>query len=169
MTRDDLPGPGESWDERSLLLIMLRYTQQTAVAKVSGLSEELARANPLSTSPRMSPANVLNHLRWVERSWVNERLLGGEDDGPWTRENPDAEFDEGSTLPLDEVIRLYEEEAARTRAVFAEHDLDAQMAHATPERPLTARWILLHLIEETARHNGHLDILREMADGSVGD
>ena len=169
MTRDDRPGTGESWDERTLLLTMLRYTQQTAVKKVSGLSEELARANPLSTSPRMSLANVLNHLRWVERSWVQQRLLGGEDDGPWTKENPDAEFDEGSALPLDEVIRRYEEEAARTRAVFAEHDLDAQMAKATDKHPLTARWILLHLIEETARHNGHLDILREMADGSVGD
>ena len=168
MTRDDRPGAGESWDERSLLLTMLRYTQQTAVAKVSGLSQELARTTPLPTSPRMSPANVLNHLRWVERSWVQERLLGGDDDGPWTKENPDAEFDEGSVLPLDEVIRLYEEEAARTRAVFAEHDLDAVMAKAT-KSPITARWILLHLIEETARHNGHLDIMREMADGSVGD
>ena len=169
MTRGDRPGAGESWDERALLLTMLRYTQQTAVRKVSGLSEELARANPLSTSPKMSPANVLNHLRWVERSWVNTRLFGHDDDGPWSRENPDAEFDEGSELPLDEVIRLYEEEAARTRAVFAEHDLDALMAKATDKFPLTARWILLHLIEETARHNGHLDILREMADGSVGD
>lgn len=169
MTRGDRPAAGESWDERALLLTMLRYTQQTAVAKASGLSEELARATPLPTSPRMSLSNVLNHLRWVERSWVNTRLLGGDDDGPWTRENPDAEFDEGSALPLQEVIRLYEEEAARTRAVFAEHDLDAVMAKATDKSPLTARWILLHLIEETARHNGHLDILREMADGSVGD
>ncbi len=169
MTREDRPPEGESWDEKNLLLTMLRYTQQTAVAKVEGLSQELARATPLETSPRMSPANVLNHLRWVERSWVQERLLGGEDDGPWTRENPDAEFDEGSALSLDEVIRLYQEEAERTRAVFAEHDLDALMAKATPKRPLTARWILLHLIEETARHNGHLDILREMADGAVGD
>ena len=169
MTRSDRPGDGESWDERSLLLTMLRHTQETAVRKVRGLSQELARATPLPTSPRMAPANVLNHLRWVERSWVNERLLGGKDDGPWTRENPDAEFDEGSALPLDEVIRLYEEEAARTRAIFAEHDLDALMAKATDKSPLTARWILLHLIEETARHNGHLDILREMADGSVDD
>lgn len=169
MTRTDRPGTGESWDERNLLVTMLGHTQQTAVRKVRGLSQDLARATPLPTSPRMSPANVLNHLRWVERSWVNTRLLGGEDDGPWSRENPDAEFDEGSILPLDDVIGRYEEEAARTRQVFAEHDLDALMARATPESPLTARWILLHLIEETARHNGHLDILRELADGTVGD
>jgi uncharacterized damage-inducible protein DinB len=169
MTRGDRPAEGESWDERNLLLTMLRHTQETAVRKVSGLSQDLVSATPLPRSPRMALANVLNHLRWVERSWVNDRLLGGEDDGPWTEENPDAEFDEGSALPIDEVIRLYEEEAARTRAVFAEHDLDAPMAKATPEHPLTARWILLHLIEETARHNGHLDILREVADGNVGD
>ena len=168
MTRDDRPGAGESWDERSLLLTMLRYTQSTAVRKVRGLSEELARNTPLPTSPRMAPANVLNHLRWVERSWVNTTILGQEDDGPWTKENPDAEFDEGSALRLDEVIRRYEEEAERTRDFFATADLDAATARRRPEVPLTVRWVLLHLIEETARHNGHLDILREMADGEVG-
>ena len=168
MTRDDRPGAGESWDEQSLLLTMLRYTQSTAVRKVRGLSEELARKTPLPTSPRMAPANVLNHLRWVERSWVNTTILGQEDDGPWTKENPDAEFDEGSALPLEEVIRLYEEEAERTRDFFAAADLDAAPARRRPEVPLTVRWVLLHLIEETARHNGHLDILREMADGEVG-
>jgi uncharacterized damage-inducible protein DinB len=168
MTRDDRPGEGESWDERPLLLTMLRYTQETAVEKVKGLSEELARTTPLATSPRMAPANVLNHLRWVEWSWINVSILGHEDEGPWTDENPDAEFDEGSALPLDEVIRRYEEEAVRTRAFFAEADLDALTVRHR-KRPMTARWVMLHLIEETARHNGHLDILREMADGTVGD
>jgi len=162
---DDIP---EQFDERSVLLQMLRYSQETAVQKVSGLGEELARTAPLPTSPLMSPANLLNHLRWVERSWVNADLFGGEDDGPWSAENPDAEFEEGSQLPIDEVIRLYEEEAARTRAVFSGIDLDEPMAGTRRLQPLTARWILVHLIEETARHNGHLDILREMADGSVG-
>lgn len=162
---DDIP---EQFDERSILLQMLHYSQETAVRKVSGLGEQVARTAPLPTSPLMSPANLLNHLRWVERSWVNADLFGGEDDGPWSRENPDAEFEEGSQLPIDDVIRLYEEEAARTRAVFSGVDLDAPMAGTRRPQPLTARWILVHLIEETARHNGHLDILREMADGSVG-
>lgn len=168
MTREDRPAAGESWDERNLLLTMLRHTQRTAVRKVQGLSRELARRAPLPTSPYTSPAGVLNHLRWVEAWWVDARLFGHRIDHPSTKENPNGEFEEGVTLPLDEVIALYEERAERTRAVFAEHDLDALMAKATPESPLTARWILLHLIEETARHNGHLDILREMADGSVG-
>ncbi len=168
MTRDDRPEADESWDERSLLLTMLRYTQQTAVEKVSGVSEELARATPLPTSPRMSLANLLNHLRWVEWSWIHVDILDEPDQGPWTAENPDAEFDQGSELPIEEVIRLYEEEAAATREFFAAADLDALTARER-KVPVTVRWVLLHLIEETARHNGHLDIMREMADGSVGD
>jgi uncharacterized damage-inducible protein DinB len=163
---DDIP---EAYDERSVLLQMLHYTQDTAVLKVRGLPQDLARAAPLPTSPLMSPANILNHLRWVERSWVNADLFGGEDDGPWTDENPDAEFEQGSQLPVDEVIALYEEEAARTRAVFAEVDLDMVRRNERRPQPVTARWILQHLIEETARHNGHLDILRELADGETGD
>jgi hypothetical protein len=78
-------------------------------------------------------------------------------------------MEEGSLLPIDDVIALYEEEATRTRAVFAEVDLDTVRRGDKPAHPVTARWILLHLIEETARHNGHLDILRELADGTRGD
>lgn len=163
---DDIPAV---FDERTILLQMLHYTQDTAVRKVRGLSEEQARTAPLPGSPLTSPAGVLNHLRWVERSWVNHDLFGQDDDAPWTDENPDAEFEEGTALALDDVIALYEEWGARTRAVFAEIDLDMVRLRTDRTPPVTARWILLHLIEETARHNGHLDILREMADGSTGD
>ena len=155
----------ESFDERSILLQMLRYSQETALGKVRGLSEELARAAPLATSPKMSPANILNHLRWVEWSWIHEDLYGEE---RAVEPATGSTFDEGSVLPLDEVIRLYEEQAAATLEEFAEVDLDMRMLGTLSKHPLTARWILQHLIEETARHNGHLDILREMADGSVG-
>ncbi|MCD9198839.1 DinB family protein [Aeromicrobium wangtongii] len=166
MTRtDDIP---DAYDERSVLLQMLHYTQDTAVAKVSGLSEELAHRAPLPESPLMTPVNLLNHLRWVERSWVNADLFGGEDEAPWTDEDPDAEFRQGEDLTVTEAIELYEQEAARTRATFAEVELD-MVRRGGREQPVTARWILLHLIEETARHNGHLDILRELADGSTGD
>lgn len=165
MTTSDTP---ESFDERSILLQMLRYSQETAVGKVRGLSEELARIAPLPTSPSMSPANILNHLRWVEWSWINEDLFGGDAKSPMTEDPPRSSFDEGSVLPLDEVIRLYEEQSAATLEVFAEVDLDMRMKGTLSKDPLTARWILQHLIEETARHNGHLDILREIADGSVG-
>jgi uncharacterized damage-inducible protein DinB len=163
---DDIPA---SYDERSVLLQMLHYTQDTAVMKVTGLSQELARSAPLPGSPLMSAANVLNHLRWVERTWVNADLLGGVDDAPWTAESPDAEMEEGSLLPIEDVVDLYQQEAARTRAFFADVDLDLVRRGRRVVQPVTARWVLLHLIEETARHNGHLDILRELADGTTGD
>ena len=163
---DDIP---EAFDERTVLVQMLHYAQDTAVLKVTGLSQELARTSPLTGSPLMTPANILNHLRWVERSWVTADLLGGVDDRPWTKERPDAEMEEGSTLPIEDVIELYEQEAARTRAVFAEVDLDLVRQGELPSHPVTARWILQHLIEETARHNGHLDVVRELLDGSTGD
>ncbi|MET0822679.1 MAG: DUF664 domain-containing protein, partial [Aeromicrobium sp.] len=128
---DDVP---EAFDERSVLLQMLHYVQDTAVMKVSGLTEELARTAPIATSPLMSPANVLNHLRWVERSWVNADLFGGEDDAPWSEENPDGEMEEGSALPIEDVIALYQAEAARTRAVFAEVDLDMERRGEKPRQ-----------------------------------
>jgi uncharacterized damage-inducible protein DinB len=160
------PAEGEAWDERSLLLTMLKFAQDVALWKVRGLTEHQARTTPLPTSPLMSPANILNHLRWVERSWIEDDILGRDSHRP--RSHPDADFEEGSALPLDEVTRLYEEGAAETRAFFADADLDAPTAVQPPDAPTTVRWVLLHLIEETARHNGHLDVLREMADGEVG-
>lgn len=166
MTRtDDIPA---TYDERTILLQMLHYTQDTAVIKVSGLSDEQARTAPLPTSPLMTPAGVMNHLRWVERSWIDVDLFGGEDEGPWSPEDPDAEFTEGTEKPVAEVIALYEAQAAHSRQVFAEVDLD-MVRRGERRQPVTARWVLQHLIEETARHNGHLDILRELIDGEKGD
>lgn len=166
MTRTDTP---PAWDERSIMFQMLDYAQQTALFKVRGLSQDQARLAPIATSPLTTPAALLNHLRWVERSWVESVLLGGEDDGPWSKEDPDAELSEGHSLPLDEVIVLYETQAIRTRALLAEMDFDQLAARAHGSIHPNVRWVVAHLVEETARHNGHLDLLREMADGSVGD
>jgi uncharacterized damage-inducible protein DinB len=161
------PDAHETWDEKTVLLTMLRAQQEVAVSKVRGLAEKQARATPLATSPHMSLANVLNHLRWVEWSWVHVDILDEPDQGPWTRENPDADFDEGSALPLGEVIKRYERQAERTRAFFAQADLDDGLLKR-PDSSMNRRWVLVHLVEETARHNGHLDLMREMADGQVG-
>ena len=168
MTRDDIPGADESWDERSLLLTMLRYTQQTAVAKVSGLSQELARATPLPTSPRMALSNVLNHLRWVEWSWVHVDSSAS----PTTARGRRRTRTPSSTRALSCRSRTSSGSTRSrprrpARSSVAPTSMPSRLARR--KRPLTVRWMLLHLIEETARHNGHLDILREMADGSVGD
>ncbi|MEU8269670.1 DinB family protein [Sphaerisporangium sp. NPDC049002] len=167
MTRTDLPS---AWDERAVLATFLDYTRATVHAKCEGVSEEHARSAPLPGSPLMTISGLANHLRWVEYSWIQVRLLGGEDLGPWTDDDPDREMRIAVDMPLAQILAEYEEQCARHRELVASLDLDT-----VTKKPLrdgthvTLRWILHHLIEETARHNGHLDILREMADGVTGD
>lgn len=160
---------GSAWDERSTLLTMLQYTRDCAAEKCGGLDAAGASSAPLPTSPMMSIGGVVNHLRWVEHSWIENRFVDGPDLGPWTEESPDQEFIDGARMPLGEVLQGYVDQAERTNAIIARLDLDD--LSATPfscgERP-TLRWVLLHLVEENARHNGHLDLLREMADGTRG-
>jgi uncharacterized damage-inducible protein DinB len=166
MTPDDLP---PAWDERTTLLTMLQYTRDVAAAKCRSLGDEHVGAAPLATSPLTSIGGVVNHLRWVEHSWIENRFVGGPDLGPWTDESPDQEFVDGARTPLADTLAAYVAQAARTDRIIEGLDLDDRSV--TPlrsgERP-TLRWVLLHLIEENARHNGHLDILRELADGTTG-
>jgi uncharacterized damage-inducible protein DinB len=109
-------------------------------------------------------------MRWVEHSWIENRFIDGPDLGPWTDESPDQEFIDGASTSLAVVLEEYAAQAQRTDAIVAEHDLDDRsvLPLSSGVHP-TLRWVLLHLIEENARHNGHLDILREIADGAVGD
>jgi hypothetical protein len=118
----------------------------------------------------MSLCGVVIQLRLVEHSWFENRFVGGPDLGPWTDEEPDREFSLGATTPLAQTLQEYADQAVRTDAIIAGLDLDDRSAtpFRTGEHP-TLRWVLLHLIEENARHNGHLDILRELADGQTGD
>ncbi|MFB7541475.1 DinB family protein [Streptomyces zaomyceticus] len=168
MTRiDDTP---TAWDERSQLTTFLDYTRDTARAKCDGVSEENARRALLPGSPLMTLSGLINHLRWVEYYWFQVVFFGEEDQGPWTDEDPDREMRIAVDFPLARLLDEYAEQSARYRELVAANDLDDKA-----KRPVRnglhvdLRWILLHLAEETARHNGHLDILREMLDGTTGD
>ena len=167
MTRTDTP---QAWDERTTLLTMLSYTRQTARRKCAGIAAETVSATPLTTSPLMSVGGLVNHLRWVEHSWIESRFIGGPDRGPWTDEEPDREFKVGAQTPIEQTLREYDEQIARTDAIIAEHDLNDLSQTPLREGPHpTLRWVIQHLIEENARHNGHIDVLREMLDGTTGD
>ncbi|MCQ9131031.1 MULTISPECIES: DinB family protein [Streptomyces] len=167
MTRiDDMPA---AWDERAQLTTFLDYARDTARAKCADLSDADARRAPLPGSPLMTPSGLISHLRWVEYYWFRVVLLGEEDEGPWTDEDPDREMRIAVDLPLVDLLDEYAEHAAAHRALVADHDLDTRAVRpARDGRHVDLRWILLHLIEETARHNGHLDVLRELIDGTTG-
>jgi uncharacterized damage-inducible protein DinB len=164
---DDIP---PSWDERTILTTFLDYARDTVHAKCAGLPDAAARRAPLPGSPLMTISGLVSHLRWVEDAWIEQTLLGGTIDAPWTDDDPDREFRIAVTVPLAQLLADYQAACARHRVQVASLDLD------TPSRgelgwrtePVTLRWVLFHLAEETARHNGHLDILRELADGGRG-
>jgi uncharacterized damage-inducible protein DinB len=160
----------ETMAERDVLLTLLDYTRRTALMKCEGLSDEDAARQVLPTSPLMTMSGIVSHLRWVEWSWVHVRLLGEPDDGPWTDEDPDREFHYRLDQPLSVTLDDYAEMARANDELFTGIDLDQVAAQRTRDgRQITFRWILQHLVEENARHNGHLDILRELIDGTRGD
>ncbi|MFD7570057.1 DinB family protein [Streptomyces sp. NPDC059810] len=158
-----------AWDECTQLTTFLDYARDTARAKCEGVSAENARTAPLPGSPLMTMSGVVNHLRWVEYYWFQVVFLGEDDKGPWTEEDPDREMRIGVDFPLAQLLDEYAEQSARYRELVAENDLDARSERTIRDgRHVDLRWILLHLVEETARHNGHLDILRELVDGTTG-
>ncbi|UBU15861.1 DinB family protein [Nonomuraea gerenzanensis] len=166
MQRTDTPS---SWDERSTLRALHDFTRATAVAKCEGLSDEDARRAPLATSPLMTVSGVINHLRWNEYYWFEVMFLGGANRGPWTDEEPDAEFTVALRDPLARVVEEYQAQCRRVDELVEGISLDERSKVADSKGDhLTLRWIIGHLTEETARHNGHLDILRELIDGVKG-
>lgn len=168
MTRiDDTP---PAWDERTQLTTFLDYARDTTRTKCQDVSAENARKALLPGSPLMTMSGVVNHLRWVEYYWFQVVLLGEEDLGPWTDEDPDREMRIAVDFPLPQLLDEYAEQSARYRELVAGSDLDRKAQRTIRDGlHVDLRWILLHLTEETARHNGHLDILRELLDGTTGD
>jgi uncharacterized damage-inducible protein DinB len=117
----------------------------------------------------MTLSGLVSHLRWVEYFWFQVMLLGEEDHGPWTEKDPDREMRIAVEVPSARLLEEYEAQCARHRELVASLDLDTLSKRPLKTgEPVTLRWILFHLIEETARHNGHIDILRELADGVTG-
>jgi uncharacterized damage-inducible protein DinB len=164
---DDIP---VSFDERTILTTMLDYARDTVHAKCAGLADADARRVFLPGSPLTTISGLVSHLRWVEYSWLEVTLLGGDDHGPWTDEDPDRDMRIALQVPLSRLLEEYRASCARYWQLVAGLDLDtvSRRALGWRDEPVTLRWVLFHLIEETARHNGHIDILRELADGVTG-
>jgi uncharacterized damage-inducible protein DinB len=151
--------PAHAADERELLLAWLQFLRDAVLRKAKGLDEGQARRRP--EGKLISIAGIVNHLTHVEWRWIDGSLRGE----PVSRS--EAEFTVPEARPLAEVVAAYRERGGRTDATVRAADLADPCHH--PEHPgITLRWVLLHLIEETARHAGHADATRELLDGSTG-
>ena len=137
--------------------------------KAERLSDEDAHRVVLPTSPLMTVAGVVSHLRWTEHCWFEVALLGADPAGnPQFAETEDADMT-ADGVPIARLLEDYAAQVARSNEIIARHELDDTGKNQTYRSgSASLRWFLLHMIEETARHAGHLDAIRELLDGTKG-
>ena len=165
--RSDGPMTGH---ERAALDHWLDLYRDTVLLKVAGLSaEQLARrAIPPSS---MSLIGLVRHLTEVEAYWLRVVLLDEQDvpDYYCTPSSPDGDFDDAAAATAVADVAAYRAELVRSRTSTAAYvDLDGPVRGLRKGKQVNLRWVLVHLVEEYARHLGHMDLLREVVDGRTG-
>ena len=166
-TRDDGPMLGS---EREVLDHWLDLYRQTVLLKIGGLTaaQLCERSVPPSA---MSPIGIVRHLTEVEAYWVRVVVMDEQDvpDYYCVPESTEGDFDDVSPDTAVADVATYESEIERSRGLLAGWtDLADPVRGQRRGRPVNLRWVMVHLIEEYARHLGHLDLLRERIDGQTG-
>ena len=168
-----LTDPSNAPNERSGLEEFVEYFRQVIRRKVDGLTPEQLDHTVASSS--LTIGGILRHLTLVEESWFVEVLQGRELVEPWSgvdwASDRDWDFESASGMTADELLADHEHACEKSREILAEvADLDTLTERGNRDgEKFNVRWILIHLIEEYARHAGHADILREDIDGEIGD
>ena len=154
--------------EREMLDAWLDFHRATLAVKCEGLTDDQLRAQAVPPSS-LSLLGLVRHMGEVERSWFR-RVLGGEQAPPryYSDENRDGDFDDVADAGVAEAFGYWRDECAHARErVAAAPSLDV-IGTGRHGEAYSLRWIMVHMIEEYARHNGHADLLRERIDGTVG-
>jgi uncharacterized damage-inducible protein DinB len=168
----DRPSGPNVAGEREAAEGLLEYHRATLLSKCAGLTgDQLAtRAVPPST---MSLLGLVRHLTDVERVWFRRRVAGDQIDAVyWSDASPDGDFDDIDPARVEADFAAYRAEVDAARVVLAARDYDDTFVsrHGDgTEETIDVRALVLHMIEEYARHNGHADLLRECIDGETGD
>lgn len=149
----DTPPPRTGLAEKDVLVGFLDYLRTSAAAKVEGVAEPLARTPGVASGTNL--LGMIKHLAHVERF-----TFLGENVADWQ-----STFHATDDETVDGLVKAYRDAVADANAVIAACD-DLESPAGRPGASM--RWALVHMIEETGRHAGHLDILRELADGSTG-
>jgi hypothetical protein len=155
--------------ERELLQGFLDFHRGTLLWKTSGLSgEQLATR---STEPSMmSLLGLVRHLTEVERYWYQICLDGRPVElRLWTDEHPDGDFELVDPAQAEQDLADFKAIIATSDEIVSGYDLDHTFRRPDREAEHSVRWLLIHMVEEYARHNGHADLLRERIDGLTGE
>ena len=153
----DKKPPRLAVDERQTLLALLQYQRDSLVRKASGVDPERAQASPVDSGTSL--LWLVNHVADAEATWVLHRFLGR------TVDVGDA----AHAPSMDGAIERYVQIQREVDCVVSDTaSLDEASTEFDDQPRVNLRWILAHLLEETARHAGHADILRELIDGQTG-
>jgi uncharacterized damage-inducible protein DinB len=170
------PEPPLAGDETATLLGFLEFHRATLAWKCSGLDAAGLRATVGAST--MTLGGLLKHLAYVEDDWCSRWLHGRERHPPWDtvdwKADPDWDWHSAAEDTPEQLLALWQDAVDRSRSLVAEALADGGLDRPARRtlsdgRALSLRWILVHLVEEYARHNGHADLLRESVDGLVGE
>jgi uncharacterized damage-inducible protein DinB len=161
MADDDIGFPVGDPDETELLLQWLGYLRRAVIRNLDGVDDEQSRWTPAGRL--ISLLGIVNHLTRVEWRWID----GGF--GGVAVSRTEAELTPGAELTVDAALDSYRARAAATDAAIRSMALDHVSDPAGWAEGHELRWVVLHLINETARHCGHADATRELLDGATGE
>lgn len=145
----------------------LEFVRTTMANKVAGLTEDQARSAPIPTSPMLTPLGLIKHATAVLRQHVQIHIGGAELPSLWSADDHDADFRLGPSDTIDRVMAAFDQEWQSALETLAGVDLETPVM--TYGRPNSVGRVLVDVLQELARHLGHLDITREMIDGSTGE
>ena len=165
--------PVHEGDERATLTTFLDYQRGTLEWKCAGLTAEQLRRREVPPS-EISLLGLVRHMAEVERSWFRVVVNGEKSVSLWTPPEATAagEYHEFAVVGADPdaAFAAWRAEVARAREIVAATPaLDVTGTHPRTGETFSLRWILAHMIEEYARHNGHADLIRERLDGETGE
>ena len=170
------PEPPLAADETATLRGFLDYQRATLAWKCAGLDAAGLRATTAASS--ITLGGLLKHLAYVEADWFSRSLHGRDREPPWDsvdwKADPDWDWRSAADDSPEQLFALWQDAVARSRTLVAEAladgGLDRLARRTWPDgRAASLRWILVHMIEEYARHNGHADLIRESVDGQTGE
>ena len=156
-------------DESTMLTAWLDYHRETLAQRVAGVDPARVREATVAPSA-LSLLGLVRHMADNERYWFREVVAGEQVDQYWAPEdNPDADFRGAHPDGPDADIAEWRMAVAESRTVLSGRSLDDLTVKVFPNGRMSLRWVVIHMLEEYARHNGHADLLRERLDGVVGE
>jgi uncharacterized damage-inducible protein DinB len=156
-------------DERSVLLTFLDWQRDTLVRKCAGLSDEQLRLRAVPTS-NLTLVGLVRHLAGVER-WYFQVIMAGEAPPELftATDDADEDFNDIASATGAAAFAVWRAQVAHSRRVVAGRPLEAVGTNPVTGQRHALRWVLGHMIDEYARHNGHADLIREAVDGTAGE